>query len=222
MADQKIDPNRPKDDKSNVATSHVPTASTPPSGLAPGPQTLEAQRAAFKTAEAGVAATLPPSGTNPLAVSGVDADVQTALQNPAVSGGAATKTEDVQKTADANKEAIKKQASDVKSAPAPATVSVAAPVQPAGAQPPAPAKVDNPVEAAKAEGQAVQAGDPANQHATEAQGNAPQATQATAPSDVAQPASTPAPAAETTAVPKSAQPKRPRGRPRKNPLPPQK
>jgi hypothetical protein len=106
MADQKVDPNRPKDDPNKFATSAAPTADQP-TQTPLGPETLEAQRQGFQQANA------PESGVpqpNPLEVKGVEADVQNAVQNPEQSGPANTKKEDVVAQSETTKAAVQKQA----------------------------------------------------------------------------------------------------------------
>ena len=115
MAEQKVDPSRPKNDQPLGGTTYQPTA-TPPavdaSGtpLPLGTPTLEAQRAGFKAAEQ-AASGVP--AENPMQVTGVEADVQTALQNPEQSGPAGTEKSDVQATAKESKAELAQQAKQV-------------------------------------------------------------------------------------------------------------
>jgi hypothetical protein len=113
MAEQKVDPNRPKDDQAVAGTSNLPLA-TPPvdqtgEALPLGPETLEAQREAFKKAEEAAEGE---AKDNPLQTAGVEADVQNALQNPEASGQ--EDKEDVKAQAAETKKDVKAQAKEVK------------------------------------------------------------------------------------------------------------
>lgn len=145
MADQKIDPNRPKNDPNAAGTSFQPLATPPvgPSGqpLPLGAPTLEAQRKAF------AAATTPASG-NPLGVTGVQADVENAKSNPEASGPAGRTKEDVQAQAKQTQKDVKaqaKQAQAAQAAPKPAPVPATTPSTDVGRPGPAPAHVTTPV-----------------------------------------------------------------------------
>jgi hypothetical protein len=235
MAEQKAVPDRPKDDPANFATSVTPAATPPSADLPLGPATLEAQREGFKKAEQAVAGQV---ADNPLAVSGVDADIENALRNPEASGPVGTSKEDVENVAGATKEGVKEQAEEVKkqqqeaaqSAPPPGPqtttdapksssggvqhLSSASTQQPV--QGPLPAKQEgDPAQLAKDEGARVQAGDPAQQHADEAVGSAPEAVSDGGPAANTPPGDT----SKASPPPPTPEPvtKRKRGRPRKHP-----
>lgn len=116
MAEQKIDPDRPKDDQAPSGTTFVPKA-TPPvvnekGEVAPlGPETLEKQRAGFKKVEE---AATKQDQENPLDVKGVEADVENAKQNPAESGPVGYTKEDVEKKGEETKKAVDEQEKKVK------------------------------------------------------------------------------------------------------------
>jgi hypothetical protein len=198
MVDQKIDPNRPKDDGTRFATAHYPTADPPVNEegdvLPLGEETLEAQREAFKKAEQQQATVLT---ENPLDVAGVEGDVQNALQNPQASGTTATSKDDVKKQAEATKQGLNEQTEEVKQdlaeqeqQEAPKTTtetpkpsqgnavhlsSGATTAQPRD-EGSLPVKQDAPPkQLAAEEGQKVEGGDPQQQHAQEAKGKAPKA-----------------------------------------------
>lgn len=193
MADQKIDPNRPKDDATHFATAHYPTAAPPGDALPLGEQTLEAQREAFKKVEQQQVQNLT---QNPLDVAGVNADVQNASVAPEQSGPAGTTKEAVEQQGTATEEAVKQQNEEVKQElteqqqqqEAPKTTTEA-PKETQGsavhltsgatsAQPrdegSLPVKQDVPPEQlAKQESENVEGGDPQQQHADEAKGETP-------------------------------------------------
>jgi hypothetical protein len=187
MADQKVDPNRPKDDQAAAGTTFQPLA-TPAvdekgNALPLGPDTLEAQRAAWKAAEQQVAGS---KEENPLEVGGADADVQNALQNPAASGPTNATQEDVKKQGEASQQAAEKQAKDVKAqqdagVKTQATVTAertAVATRSTSSQPhdegPQPVKQEgDPVKLAQEEGKKVMENDPAVQHAQPAAQNQP-------------------------------------------------
>jgi hypothetical protein len=194
MAEQKIDPNRPKDDGTHFATSHFPTAEAPVSDLPLGEATLEAQREGFKKAEQ---QQVQGFTENPLDVAGVDADVQNASVAPEQSGPAGTTKDAVKEQGAATEEAVKQQNEEVKQelaeqqqqqeAPKTTTeepketqgnavhlTSGATTAQPRD-EGSLPVKQDNPEQVAKEESANVEAGDPQQQHADEAKGETPKA-----------------------------------------------
>jgi hypothetical protein len=114
MAEQKIDPNRPKDDQATGGTTFQPVA-TPPVNekgevLPLGPETLEKQREGFQKAEQQTT-----QEENPLEVKGVEADLQNAEQNPSQSGPASYTKEDVKKQGEEVKSGLEEQTEEVKS-----------------------------------------------------------------------------------------------------------
>jgi hypothetical protein len=214
MAEEKVDPNRPKDDPNRVATTSAPTATPPVADKPLGTATLEAQREGFKKAEAAAAQ---PAQENPLEVTGVEGDVQQAQVNPA--GSQQPNAEAATKQGEQTKQQVSEQGEQVKtqqqqppvqqaqpgqtSTEAPTSARSTNPNVPTGSRQPssaptvAPAPSQDPVADAKKESEVVQKADPAVQHAEVAQKEG--ATSPVPPQTQPQP-----------------QPKK-RGRPKKNP-----